>query len=704
MARCILCVFLISCFTLTAQKQRCGSVPDQSTISKNDILISNYLAANKTNRTANTIIYIPTVVHVIYNHPYQNIPDTQVIAQINTLNVDLRKLNADTLNIPAAFKPFAADTKIQLCLAKRTPDNLPTNGIVHKYSTDTMFGSAREKFNIYGGDDGWDNSRYFNIWVAPNLVDVSGYAVFPSLNPVINDYGISLLPSRFKRGDRILIHEVGHAFNLYHIWGYNFCGNDSVSDTPFQEGGNIGCPTFPFSSLGMNTCGAITNLPNGDMFMNYMDYTDVSCQTMFSVGQAQRMRAAINTMLPGLLNSDACQLLSSAPIDASMDKIYGFSGTLACRATYTPSVRIRNRGNAALTSCRIYIKIDNQAPFFHTWTGSLSAYDTSFVTLTSFSLATGRHRLKIYVSDPNALVDGNHLNDTILSEISSYPSGLSLPYSEGFENTISPANYRLVNKDMGYAFMLEDSLIAKGCGGKRCMRLDNKACAGHYPYPEMYCYQPLDEIILPNINLTSNQYPRLSFRYAYSNRKLLTSMPNFTDTLSVMISTDCGLTYETILQLKDSTLCTSYNLVGNAAFFPASGSDWKQYSIPLYGYNTSDNVIIKFSVNGFSLGYGNNLFLDDINIANTVGLDEYKLQESIVVYPNPTTNIVHINAPVREPKMSVIDVFGKEMNLSVHKLSMDDWEIDFSAFPAGIYLIKFKVEQSTIIKKVILVK
>ncbi len=633
MRRLILFILLTGYFSLTAQKTFCGSMPDRSTVSNSETLIAAYLAKNKANRPSNSIIDVPTVVHVIYNHPYHNIPDTQIIAQINSLNIDLRKMNADTVNIPAVFKPLAADTKIQLCLAKRTPDGLPTNGIVHKYSTDTSFASAKEKFNIYGGDDAWDNTRYFNIWVAPNLADFNGYAVYPSAGRKMNDYGISLVPSRFKRGDRILNHEVGHAFHLHHIFGDMFCSEDSVSDTPFQGSNNFACPTFPHTTLTFNNnCGGRSNLPNGDMFMNYMDYTDVSCQNMFSVGQAQRMTATIHTILPGLLTSNGCQVLSPAPTDASADKVYGFSGALACRTTYTPTLRIRNRGSAALTSCRIYTKIDNQAPFFDTWTGNLNAYDTSLVTISPFSLTTGKHRLKIYVSNPNALIDGDHANDTILSEVHSYPSGLNLPYSEGFENTGSPVNYRLVNRDLGYAFTLEDSLIAKGCGGTQCMRLDNKACAGHYPYPEMYCYMPLDELILPNLNLTSNQYPRLFFRCAYSNNRLLINLPNFTDTLSVMISTDCGLTYQTLLQLKDSTLCTIYNLMGPEVFFPASGSDWKQHSIPLYDYNTFDNVMIKFSVNGFSLGYGNNLFLDDINIMNTVGLDDDKLKENIVVF------------------------------------------------------------------------
>jgi Pregnancy-associated plasma protein-A len=86
----------------------------------------------------------------------------------------------------------------------------------------------------------------------------------------------------FNKG-RTATHEVGHWLNLRHIWGDANCGNDLVSDTPTQQTSNFGCPSFP-----RVTCG---NGPNGDMFMNYMDYVDDACMYMFSAGQKTRSRA-----------------------------------------------------------------------------------------------------------------------------------------------------------------------------------------------------------------------------------------------------------------------------------------------------------------------------------------------------------------------------------------------------------------------------
>ena len=39
-------------------------------------------------------------------------------------------------------------------------------------------------------------------------------------------------------------HELGHYFNLFHLWGDNYCGDDWVNDTPTQEEANFGCKTI----------------------------------------------------------------------------------------------------------------------------------------------------------------------------------------------------------------------------------------------------------------------------------------------------------------------------------------------------------------------------------------------------------------------------------------------------------------------------
>jgi hypothetical protein len=90
----------------------------------------------------------------------------------------------------------------------------------------------------------------------------------------------------FKLG-RTATHEVAHWLNLRHIWGdRNDCGGDDfVSDTPNAQLPNYSSPVFPHLSC--------KNGPNGDMFMNYMDYVDDAAMVMFTPGQGTRMNATL---------------------------------------------------------------------------------------------------------------------------------------------------------------------------------------------------------------------------------------------------------------------------------------------------------------------------------------------------------------------------------------------------------------------------
>ncbi|MEO6037571.1 MAG: T9SS type A sorting domain-containing protein [Saprospiraceae bacterium] len=240
-----------------------------------------------------TVVTIPVVVHVVWNLAVQNVSDAQIQSQIDVLNADFRKLNGDVNNTPAAFAGLAADCELNFCMAARTPSGAATNGIERRQTTTTAFGTNDNvKHTNTGGLDAWDATKYLNLWVCKLSGGVLGYAQFPG-GPLATDgvvitytgFGtIGTATAPFHLG-RTATHEVGHWVNLYHIWGDDGTGcngSDNCADTPNQADENYGCPVFPAVSC--------TNGPNGDMFMNYMDYTDDACMFMFTTGQKGRMQ------------------------------------------------------------------------------------------------------------------------------------------------------------------------------------------------------------------------------------------------------------------------------------------------------------------------------------------------------------------------------------------------------------------------------
>ncbi|KAF4151233.1 hypothetical protein CNMCM6069_004219 [Aspergillus lentulus] len=290
-----------------------------------------------------SVLQIPVVVHVVWNKPEQNISQAQIDSQISVLNEDFNAANPDLVNLPAAFRPLVGNPLIRFFLAKRDPNGKPTTGVTrtqtgiisfdHNSATDPP--DQRVKFTAQGGADGWPSDRYLNIWVCKQggVRPLLGFAQFPGL-PATTD-GVVISHTAFGKGGtatspfelgRTATHEIGHWLNLLHIWGDDdggpaglLClGTDLCDDTPNQAGANRGSPTFPHI-----TCG---NGPNGDLFMNYMDYTNDSTTIMFTKGQVVRMDATLSGPRASLVGSNFQNfLLHTGTALHTTDETFGFA-------------------------------------------------------------------------------------------------------------------------------------------------------------------------------------------------------------------------------------------------------------------------------------------------------------------------------------------------------------------------------------------
>lgn len=291
---------------------------------QNDLLFTNA-------KITDDIYMIPVVVHVVYKTEAQNISDIEIFEQINILNEDFRRLNADSINTPLGFQDVAADCRIEFCLAQFDPEGNPTTGII-RTPTDTtewlLSFSERVKYTNQGGDDAWPAISYLNIWVC-NLQDgILGYAYGPPTGTPDSGDGIVVDYKNFGHGDvsskpydlgRTATHEIGHWFGLTHIWGDDggSCdGSDNIDDTPNQAGPTYGCPEGELYDI-------CSPDPPGIMYQNYLDYTDDACMNLFTEGQKNKMRSVIETKRASLLFSSAgCNEIPPLPGDIAELIIY----------------------------------------------------------------------------------------------------------------------------------------------------------------------------------------------------------------------------------------------------------------------------------------------------------------------------------------------------------------------------------------------
>jgi hypothetical protein len=306
----IIFTFLLVSFIVNADAQRCGTTEYlQQNKSAFTFTPPPSTASGGRDTLPNEVITIPVIIHVLYNNTAQNISDQQILSQLAVLNNDYRRLNADAVNTPAPFASVAAESRIIFCLAKVDTNGNYTSGIIRKYTSQTIFQANDDmKFSSSGGDDGWNSQKYLNIWVCNLTAGTLGYAVMPGgpadRDGVVIQYDafgtIGNVSAPFDKG-RTTTHEIGHWLGLRHTWGDAICGDDGIADTPPQQTYTIGCPSFPrTSSCSINSY--------GDMFMNYMDFTNDACMNLFTHDQAIEMRSlfALGGYRNTFLNSSVC--------------------------------------------------------------------------------------------------------------------------------------------------------------------------------------------------------------------------------------------------------------------------------------------------------------------------------------------------------------------------------------------------------------
>jgi hypothetical protein len=326
----LLGIILMSSLQAISQYQRCGADEYQQSLEDANPALRQMreqsepaltaLIQNNPNYRVGAVVTIPVVFHIIYNTTAQNISDNRIFEQLNVLNQDYARTNADAANTRSQFLPVAANTEIQFCLAQRTPQGTPTNGIVRVQTANTTLPN-----NPHTISPEWDRTKYLNVYVGNLGGGLLGYANLPP-GTAGNDHVVVLFSSvggpnfpgtanPYHLG-RTLTHEVGHWLNLQHTFNGG-CGGttasnclnagDFVCDTPPVSSNAFGCPTN-----NPNTCTETSPFPPPytadmvNMYENYMDYTDDGCMNIFTSGQGSRMNAAITQYRSGLITSNGC--------------------------------------------------------------------------------------------------------------------------------------------------------------------------------------------------------------------------------------------------------------------------------------------------------------------------------------------------------------------------------------------------------------
>ncbi|MGL4598681.1 MAG: M43 family zinc metalloprotease [Bacteroidia bacterium] len=658
--------------------------------------IQNFIQ-NDYNPAQRVVYTIPVVFHVVYQNATENIGDPALLAQLQVLNDDFRKLNADASLVPSVWQGIAADCEINFCLATTDPQGNPTTGITRTQTSDGSFSTDDQiKYNAQGGKDAWPAASYLNIWVGDLGNSLLGYAQFPNSGPAAED-GVVLhyrytgtaatgAQAPFDKG-RTATHEVGHWLNLFHIWGDDggaCSGSDQVADTPNQANATGGC----FNAGTVLTDNCSPNSP-GYQWQNYMDYTDDACMYMFTNGQKARVQAVMAGSRSSLANSAGCSS-QQVPNDAGIFAIVSPTGTL-CNTTFTPIVTLKNFGSANLTAVTINYRIDNNANQTYAWAGNLGTNATVNVTLPSMNTSAGAHTFTAFTTSPNNQTDANAGNDQAAGSFTANANGQNLPLMEGFEgNTFPPVGWTLTNPDAATTWERTTQAAKTGLASAYMDNLNYNANGER------------DFLMLPGLNLTSVVNPVMTFQVAYQLYTDPNDNPNYSDTLIVQISTDCGVTW-TNLYLKYGTQLTTIVPTFSSNEFIPTQSQWRLETVSLTSYSSATNAMFRF-IN--STQYENQLYVDDINIMNSTDIAVSPLTESINLFPNPTQGNTTLNVTLlnrQDLNIQVVNALGQTVQtISENNTYGGNYMLDLSNAPAGVYFVEVTSGNEKAVKRLVI--
>ncbi len=383
---------------------------------------------------------------------------------------------------------------------------------------------------------------------------------------------------------------------------------------------------------------------------------------------------------------DAVQALTS---DIGTTLITGVP-VFQCSTSFTPTVTIKNFGTTTLTSCTINYKVDAGTVLTAPWTGSLATGATTNVTLPAVTAAAGGHTFTSYTSAPNGGLDFDAANDQKVSSFAIVSAtGSAAPLAEGFTAAaFPPTGWFLNNPDGGGTWARKT-----GAGGfgtsTACSKID------FYSIPA----GAVDEFYAKNVDYSSTATATLTFNVAYAQYSA-----SYTDQLDVEVSSNCGATWTNVYSKNGTALATNGGAFVTSAYTPTA-TQWRHEVINLNAFAGQSSVIVKFVATS---GYGNNAYIDDINLLNgSAGVNNIAaLANNVSVYPNPISNNATVNFNLVESNMVTIEMVNalgqvvSTTNLGTLTAGEQNYSLDASNLNNGLYFVNIRVGNSTVTKKV----
>ncbi len=576
----------------------------------------------------------------------------------------------------------------------------PTRDSVFSYS-DWPLGAINNETNYSALTGTINQSKYYEVTVSPRLAysmtlkgfsfavnrsnkgprtfairsSMDGFAanLTASVAPTNTNVSVQSNQTFFYNNDTILT-EYG---NLITVSGAQYTNRDiPVTFRIYAWNAEDQTGSFGIDSVSIiGTAGTIENI------QNFMEYSN--CENMFTTGQKNRMRLAMQSTISGRSNlwspaNLAATGVLNPPTTCVLKPDFYVSRTRLCvgnTITFTKNIlngteTSRNwtfQGGTPATSTATAPTIMYTAP---------GLYSVTLTATNAAGTATISKTQYIRVDPTLADVDYNG------------------SYTEGFESaTILNHDWQVADLDNnGHTWFLATN---SGIGNTNAVGVN--AYNSYYP--------DVDELFSPSYDLTNNPTPSFSFKVAAASTS--TVMADIKDELKVYFSTDCGNSW---LQRATYTTTTLINNPAQAsAFVPNNSTTWTTNYISIPTFFQTSKLRVKFQYK--SSGVSNNIYIDNINLSAAVGIEENnQLNNYFTISPNPSNDQAMISYRLSSNstvKLEVLDVLGKQLvEIVKSNQSEGDYGIPLSkhehGFANGVYFVRLTVGNKASTQKLII--
>jgi len=292
----------------------------------------------------------------------------------------------------------------------------------------------------------------------------------------------------------------------------------------------------------------------------------------------------------------------------------------ACAPGYVPVLTMTNTGSAELTTVNMTYRQGTGPWSNFSWTGSLAPGATTGVPLTDIVINTsGTIKLEVIVLNSNLGYQTSFINAFSTINVKAvFDPGQALPFSYDFQSAAFPPPGWSVSNAGTNGWKLATNAGAGSTRSARCNMFDMEK-------------GQVASLVTPKLDLSTATGPTvLTFDHAYSTRNFFSF-----DSLRILITSNCGETWETIFHDGKNGLATAPS---HPTSWLPEDDEWRANQIDISAYNGSPEVLVNFMAES---GFGNHLFIDNVGVTSTVGTKELMLSNFNLV-PNPTRDYAEV--------------------------------------------------------------